>query len=151
MRTLVLACAVLSCFQTAFASQLETGHLFLGKKKVQIEIADEEEERATGLMYRKELKDGHGMLFVFETQRPLSFWMKNTFVPLSIGYFDSGKKLIDVQDMEPVRSEMQESLPSYTSKGPAMYALEVPKGWFQKNNIRLGTTFRLEKRPSGGR
>ena len=81
------------------------------------------------------------MLFIFPDEQPRSFWMKNTFVPLSIGYFNAKKELIDMIDMEPAQSEMQNQFPTYASKGPAQYALEVPKGWFLKNKIKIGQKF----------
>lgn len=118
--------------------------LVIGQQSLRVEVATKEEDRSRGLMYRTELKEGTGMLFVFEKAQTLSFWMKNTFIPLSIGYFDARKRLVDVQDMEPVKSEMQSDLPSYTSRTPAKYALEVPKGWFSRNKIQLGAVFRLE-------
>lgn len=83
------------------------------------------------------------MLFVYDKQQVLSFWMKNTFIPLSIGFFDRNKKLVDIQDMEPMKSIMQEPQISYQSKFPAKYALEMNKGWFKKNQIKLGTRFKF--------
>jgi uncharacterized membrane protein (UPF0127 family) len=64
--------------------------------------------------------------------------MKNTFVPLSIAYFDKNKKLINVLDMTPVTSEMQNPTETYSSAGPAQYALEMPQGWFERNKIKPG-------------
>lgn len=122
----------------------EKKQLVLGSKTITVEIADTSERSARGLMYRKSLKDDEGMLFIFQEEKVLSFWMKNTFIPLSIGFFNKNKVLIDVQDMEPVTSEMQLEIPSYTSKGPALYALEVPKGWFKKHKISLKSRFHLK-------
>lgn len=84
------------------------------------------------------------MIFVFREERPRSFWMKNTFVPLAIGYFNEKKELIDVQEMAAAQSEMQTEFPNYVSKGPAKYALEVPKGWFQKHKIPMKSHFTFE-------
>lgn len=69
--------------------------------------------------------------------------MKNTFIPLSIGFFNSKKVLVDIQDMEPAKSEMDQNPKSYLSRSPAQYALEVNQGWFQKNKIKLGDRFEL--------
>ncbi len=113
----------------------------IGSKLITVEIADNHEKQAFGLMYRSALANDQGMLFVFSDEQVRSFWMKNTFVPLSIGYFDSQKKLIDIQDMKPAISEMQTDFPSYASRAPAQYALEMSLGWFQKNKIKLGQRF----------
>lgn len=83
------------------------------------------------------------MLFIFDREQTLSFWMKNTFIPLSIGFFDDSKRLVDIQDMSPASSLMQAKFPSYASRKPAKYALEVNQGWFSRHNIGLGTTFKL--------
>lgn len=113
----------------------------IGNKIITVEIADSHEKQAYGLMHRSSLNTDQGMLFIFSDEQVRSFWMKNTFVPLSIGYFDAQKKLIDIQDMKPAVSEMQADFPSYVSSGPAQYALEMSLGWFQKNKIKLGQRF----------
>ena len=106
-----------------------------------MEVAKTEKERAQGLMYRTQLKKDSGMLFIFEEQRILSLWMKNTKIPLSIAYFNQEGILIDVQDMKP---EKGEALKTYPSKSPAKYALEMNIGWFQKKNIGLGSRLVLK-------
>ncbi len=73
----------------------------IGNKTITVEIADNHEKQAYGLMHRSSLNTDQGMLFIFSDEQVRSFWMKNTFVPLSIGYFDAQKKLIDIQDMKP--------------------------------------------------
>jgi len=65
--------------------------------------------------------------------------MKNTFIPLSIGYFDKSRKLVEIQEMEPVTSVMQVQIPTYYSKKKAMYALEMSKSWFKDNGVKLGS------------
>jgi len=113
----------------------------IGSQILNVEIADTPEKSAQGLMFRKELPEGRGMLFIFPNEQPRSFWMKNTFIPLSIGFFNAKKELIDIQDMVPATSSMQINFPTYESKGPAQYVLEVPKGWFAKHKIRLKQSF----------
>lgn len=113
----------------------------IGGQILTVEIADTPEKSARGLMFRRELPPGNGMLFVFQDEQVRSFWMKNTFIPLSIGFFNKKKELIDIQEMAPVQSEMQMDLPTYASKGPAQYVLEVPKGWFSQNKIGLKQRF----------
>jgi uncharacterized membrane protein (UPF0127 family) len=121
------------------------GEIRVGAARLRVEVARTPEQIAHGLMFRRELGE-RGMIFLFDDERPRSFWMKNTFVPLSIGFFDSKKRLIDMQDMEPVRSEM-ETPKSYDSRGSAQFVLEVPRGWFQKNRVRLGHSFVWLRKP----
>lgn len=97
------------------------------------EIADTEPLRMTGLMNRRELPVNNGMLFVFECEQMLRFWMKNTSIPLSIAYIDRSGGIIDILDMKPFDISV-----TYPSSRKAMYALEMNRGWFKKNNIKAG-------------
>ena len=99
---------------------------------VAAEIAEKTEDRNHGFMERKTIPDGTGMLFVFEKDQILSFWMKNTPHPLSIAYIDSKGKIRDIYDMTPY------SLSSIISTVSVRYALEVPQGWYKKNGITEG-------------
>ena len=85
-------------------------------------------------MERKKIPDGTGMLFVFDRDQILSFWMKNTPHPLSIAYIDSKGKIRNIYDMTPF------SLTPIKSTSSVRYALEVPQGWFRDNNINVGDT-----------
>jgi uncharacterized protein len=96
------------------------------------EIADNDAERQRGLMHRKEVRDGEGMLFVFESDQPLSFWMKNTLVPLSIAYIASDGRILEFHDMTPL------SLAPVNSERSVRYALEVPQGWFSRARLSIG-------------
>ena len=93
---------------------------------VSAEIAEKTEDRNHGFMERKNIPDGTGMLFVFEKDQILSFWMKNTPHPLSIAYIDSKGKIRDIFDMTPY------STASVISTVSVRYALEVPQGWYKK-------------------
>ena len=117
----------------------------LGQKIIQVEIADTQRKRNRGLMYRKSLPDDQGMLFVFPSSQILSFWMKNTYIPLSIGFFNSKRQLLEVQEMQPESVLLKEPSKTYKSRLPAKYALEMNKGWFSKNKIKLGTKFKYLK------
>ena len=101
---------------------------------VSAEIAEKTEDRNHGFMERKTIPDGTGMLFIFERDKILSFWMKNTPHPLSIAYIDSKGKIRDIYDMTPY------SLSSIISTVSVRYALEVPQGWYKKNGITVGDT-----------
>lgn len=100
--------------------------------KVKAEVAEKEEERNHGFMERNNIPDGTGMLFVFEKEQILSFWMKNTPHPLSIAYIDNRGKIRNIYDMTPF------SLTPIKSTSSVRYALEVPQGWFDANNIKVG-------------
>ncbi len=106
--------------------------VIFGADTVRAEVASTASQREQGLMYREALADGTGMLFVFESEEVRSFWMKNTYVPLSIAYLDSSMRIVDIQRMEPEVEEL------YESSDPAMFALEVPQGWFDERGIREG-------------
>lgn len=128
--------------------KLKQSELRIGKIKLIVEVARTREELAKGLMFRKELAENAGMLFIFEEQTTLNFWMKNTFIPLDIGFFDKDRRLVDIQSMDAVKSEMQTDIPSVESRKPARYALEVNRGWFARHKIKLGQKFELiEKKP----
>ncbi|MEQ1723620.1 MAG: DUF192 domain-containing protein [Pseudobdellovibrio sp.] len=116
-------------------------------KTLNVEIAETEQQHAHGLMFREKLGKDEGMLFVFPNEQPRDFWMKNTLINLDIGYFDKNKKLIDIQQMKAVTSILQTDLPSYPSKGPAQFALELPQGWFSKNKFPVGTLLKVPSRP----
>ena len=117
------------------------------KKIITVEIAEAPEQHAQGLMFRKKLKNNEGMLFIFNEELVREFWMKNTLINLDIGYFDKNKKLIDIQQMKAVTSIMQTDLPTYPSKQPAMYALEMQQAWFKKNKFTEGTEFKIISGP----
>ena len=101
---------------------------------VSAEIAEKTEDRNHGFMERKNIPDGTGMLFIFDRDQILAFWMKNTPHPLSIAYIDSKGKIRDIYDMTPY------STASIKSSGSVRYALEVPQGWYKKNGITVGDT-----------
>ena len=115
----------------------------VGIHRLKVELAETPEQIQRGLMFRtKRLKNSEGMLFVFKDERERTFWMKNTFIPLSIGYFDRNKKLVVIKKMQPVRSEM-ETPKYYPSDQKAMYALEVDQGWFKRNEVKIGSKLRF--------
>ncbi len=102
--------------------------------RVRVEIADEASEQARGLMYRTALAENQGMLFVFPREERLSFWMKNTLIPLSVAFMDSEGRIVDIQDMKP----LDDDPPSYVSAEPARYALEVNQGFFEERGVKVG-------------
>jgi uncharacterized membrane protein (UPF0127 family) len=116
------------------APQPPAGHAWVifGADTVLAEVAATSDERAEGLMYREEVPDGTGMLFVFPDVAVRSFWMANTYVALDIAFLDTSFNVVDIIQMEPLVTD------SYTSKAPAMYGLEVRQGWLAENAIAIG-------------
>lgn len=109
--------------------------------KINVEIAETEGERQQGLMFRSELEENEGMLFVFEDEQPRSFWMKNTLIPLDIIFFDKNFSVVSyVENMEPC---LEDPCPIYDSKESTKYALEVNSGFVRENNIKQGMTAKL--------
>lgn len=137
----LLLSSILSSAGAAEDIRFEKGLIKLGSVILRVEFARTEKEQARGLMHRRSLDEKSGMLFIYKDEALRSFWMKNTFVPLSIGFFNKNRELVDIQEMQPVTSEMQIHVPTYQSAMPAMYALEVPQGWFRRNNIKLNAKF----------
>jgi uncharacterized membrane protein (UPF0127 family) len=111
--------------------------VIFGSDTVVAEVAKSDAERERGLMYRKEVPAGTGMIFVFPDAEERSFWMENTYVALDIAFMDASLAVVDIQQME------AETTDYHDSKAPAMYALEVPKGWLAAHKIGVGTRARM--------
>lgn len=127
-----------SMAQSAFAQNapvnknLPVVELKINNHKLKAEVAADANSRTVGLMNRFSLAPDSGMLFVFPQSEPLGFWMKNTFIPLSIAYLDAKGVILNIADMKP----QDES--THPSKGPAMYAVEMKQGWFKERGIKAG-------------
>ncbi|HEY5791271.1 MAG TPA: DUF192 domain-containing protein [Gammaproteobacteria bacterium] len=116
--------------------ELPTAQIRVDGVPLTVEVADDEREREHGLMFRSELADGRGMLFVYPRAGQRAFWMRNTPLPLDLGYADADGTLFELHQLEP------HSLRPVPSGAPARYVLEVPRGWFARH--RLGPGARLE-------
>ena len=146
LKQMMLWCVLAVCagMTGVDAAELPTMALSINGHKLIAEVATNTQTRATGLMHRFSLKPDHGMLFVFRDQRPLSFWMKNTFVALSIAYIDARGRILEIEDMAPQTETM------HPSSAPAQYALEMKKGWFAEHGIAVGASVvGLDKAPRG--
>ena len=107
-----------------------------------VEVADDDAERARGLMFRDVLADGHGMFFIHERTAPLAYWMKNTRIPLDILYFDESLRLVSQQrDVPPCSGG--NACPSYPSNAPARYVLELNAGEAARIGASDGTALQL--------
>lgn len=108
---------------------------------IYVEIANNLEEQSRGLMFRKNLQWNNGMLFVYNEERNLTFWMKNTLIPLDMIFIDKDLTIVDIkQNVQPC---LEENCPVYPSNKPAKYVLEVNAGFVEENKIRIGDKLSL--------
>jgi uncharacterized membrane protein (UPF0127 family) len=106
--------------------------LVINGSAINVERVDDHASRQLGLMYRNFLPQDAGMLFSFPNSEERSFWMKNTYIPLSIAYLDAEGRILNIEDMDP------HNLDGVRSSGPAMFALEANKGWFTEREVSVG-------------
>ena len=109
----------------------------INNKQLKVKLARTPKEMARGLMDTQgagptKLKPDEGMLFVYSEEEKLSFWMKNTSIPLSIAFIGADNRIQQIEELEPHNET------SVKSNKPAQYALEVNRGWFESNNIKVG-------------
>ena len=135
---IVLAALVLllsACQQKTAESAfgLRTVDLKISTIPLTAEIADTPQASENGLMFRDSLPEDRGMLFVFESPKKATFWMRNTKIPLSIAFIDSTGTILEIKPMYP----MDESIVPSSSDRVA-YALEVNQGWFDRHRISAG-------------
>ena len=104
---------------------------------IRVELARSIRELSKGYMGREHIPEGTGMLFIFKRDEKLSFWMKDTPTPLSIAFINSNGEIREIRNMTPFSRE------SVNSSEAVRYALEVPQGWFERNNIGTGCIIKL--------
>ncbi len=110
-----------------------------GTTEVTLEIADTEETRTRGLMYRNHLPEDHGMLFVFDEDDDHEFWMKNTLIPLDMIFIAAEGRVVGVQaDAVPL------STANVGVGRPSRFVLEVPGGWAARHGVRTGDRVELD-------
>ena len=113
--------------------ELSTIQVVVKGHDLTIELATTPEARSCGLSLRDSLPENRGMLFVYAEPEILTFWMKNTRMPLSIAFIDADGLVVSIQKMNPFPLTTV-----YASPVPALYALEVNQGWFEENGIGVG-------------
>jgi len=128
--TLVAVASAAGCGRPPASGVLHT--IKVGGAAAAVEVAADPETRTRGLSGRTSLPDGQGMLFFFPKAAVVSFWMKDTHVPLSIAFITPDGKIAEIKDMRP------ESLETHSSSAPVAMALEMPGGWFGRNGVRPG-------------
>jgi len=114
--------------------------IFLGPLEITAELALSHTQVATGMMFRKEIGDMEGMLFVFGRPHQTGFYMKNTTVPLTAAYIDPDGNILEIHDLNPLdeTAVMAES-------DQVQYVLEMKQGWFKEHQIGIGTAMRTER------
>jgi uncharacterized membrane protein (UPF0127 family) len=137
--TLISAMVVVSLTSTACPLTLPTATISIKGHLLTVELATTPSARVCGLSQRSELQQDRGMLFIFPDNRPRNFWMKNTYIPLSIAYMNDAGRILNIHDMVPLQVEQQ-----YPSVQPASYALEVKQGWFRQNGIVAGDVVEMK-------
>ncbi len=133
LAALIAVWAMSASAQAPVGVALPTQTLKVGSQSVLAEIAATPSDRQQGLMFRSALPANQGMLFVFEASAGHCFWMKNTPLPLTIGFFDEAGVLINTADMAPFNES------SHCPTKPAKYALEMNQGWFAKHQVKAGS------------
>lgn len=113
------------------------------RAELKVELAVTAEQRSRGLMFREELPEERGMLFVFERETKAGFWMKNTKIPLSIAFIAGDGMILETQDMEPLSEELHTPAQAYR------YALEVNQGWFERHGLGLGDRVEIPAEAKG--
>jgi len=119
--------------QTGPQPPLPTVQLSAGMHLIKAEVATGPDERAAGLMFRKDMAANAGMLFAFEQPAVHCFWMQNTLLPLSIAFLADDGSVVNIADMKPQTTD------SHCAEKPVRYALEMNQGWFAKRGIKAGS------------
>lgn len=133
---LVLPLVLAACGGDIPGARLDVFPLVVGNQRITVEIAYTPGDRRRGLMHRESLPAGHGMLFIFPREKLLTFWMKDTPLPLSIAFADAGGRIVRIADLTPNSRE------AVASGRPARLALEMSRGWFERNGVLVGDAIR---------
>lgn len=99
---------------------------------IDVQLAQSPQEWSKGLMWRANMPENEGMLFVFDKPSRQCFWMKNTYLPLSAAFVDDQGMIVNIADMQPLSTR------EHCSDKPVRFVLEVHQGWFKKRNIEAG-------------
>jgi uncharacterized membrane protein (UPF0127 family) len=119
--------------------KLRTVRLWIGAKELTSEVAMTVREVSTGMMFRQEIGDNEGMLFVFGRPHRAAFYMRNTVVPLSAAYIDPNGAILEIHELKPL-----EEAPVTAGSDQVQFVLETKLGWFETNDISPGTIIRTE-------
>ncbi len=137
--TLLALCSTPGHAQGTPQTHLPRTKITAGMYLIDTQVAVTQDQRATGLMFRKEMPQGEGMLFVFDHPSEQCFWMKNTILPLTAAFVDDDGTVVNLADMKPQTTD------SHCSDKPVRFVLEMNQGWFAKKGIKAG--FKLQGEP----
>jgi uncharacterized protein len=141
LQRVLLVVSLVALGAAVAARPLPESMVELADQRFSVEVAADDASRTRGLMFRDEMPADRGMLFVFEHEQPLAFWMKNTRIPLDILYFDSNRRLVSVAaDTPPCVTAY---CPSYESERPARYVLELNAGIAGELGVKVGEVLRI--------
>jgi len=129
-----------SLIPTKAQPRLATIKLWIGPEQMSTEMAVTEMQERTGMMFRTNMAESEGMIFVFPMPQRADFWMMNTILPLSAAYIDPDGQILEIHDLQPHDTN---SVNAATDN--IQYVLETPQGWFKRHNIREGTVIASEK------
>ena len=107
--------------------------IIVGKTPLRVEVADTLEKQERGLMFRQSMPENEGMLFVYKEPQEMSFWMRNTFIPLDIVFVGADGIILNIHQARPLDESVL-----YPSAGSAKYVIETNQGWFSRHGIRPG-------------
>jgi uncharacterized membrane protein (UPF0127 family) len=139
-KLLALPVFLLCAFSAHAAGMLE---LSVGMYRIQAELAHTDAVRQRGLMYRKDMPEQQGMLFVFPVRAQHCMWMKNTLLPLAVAFLDDDGRIINVEEMAP------QTETNHCAREPARYALEMNRNWFKQRGLGPGVQIRgVERAPA---
>jgi uncharacterized membrane protein (UPF0127 family) len=120
--------------------KLATIDLWIGKEQMVTEMARTEEQERTGMMFRTNMAENEGMIFVLPAPERASFWMMNTILPLSAAYIDPDGQILEIHDFQP-----HDTNSVIAASDNIQFVLETPQGWFKRHNIKEGTVIATER------
>ena len=144
--TLIFSLLSLEAWSQTAQTDLPRVHIQAGMFQIDAQLAATPEQRATGLMFRKDMPAHEGMIFTFEQPQILCFWMKNTLMPLTAAFVADDGTIVNLADMKP------QTLDSHCSEKPVRFVLEMKQGWFaskqiKKSYVLKSSLFKTDPRP----
>ena len=133
---LALSAAMILIYGPADAKEPEAPKfkkIVVGKTPLRVEVVDTLEQQERGLMFRQSMPENEGMLFVYKEPQEMSFWMRNTFIPLDIAFVGADGIILNIHQARPLDESVL-----YRSAGSARYVIETNQGWFSRHGIRPG-------------
>ncbi len=134
---LALTLIILFTFSSKKDKKEDLCKLKIAGQEITVELASTIWQRQEGLKHRDSLPENHGMLFIFSEEEYLAFWMKDTYIPLSIAFISKEGVIAQIESMEPLSHDR------HISHEKAKYALEMRKGWFEGHNVKVGSRVEL--------